>query len=96
MKRHERGRGFVGPGGIQGGHGPGGSGGFMHGEGPRRPGGHGSADEDDASSGRRRFHGGSTMISNPALGYKVHNIGLHGSGSGINDKLLKSCYYIGF
>ena len=31
----------------------------------------------------------STMASNPAPVYKIHNIGLHGSGSSINDKLVE-------
>ena len=30
------------------------------------------------------------MTSNPVPGYRVHNIGLRGSGSGINDKLLET------
>ena len=29
------------------------------------------------------------MAPNPAPAYKIHNIGLHGSGSGINDKLVE-------
>ena len=30
------------------------------------------------------------MTSNPAPGYRAHNIGLRESGSGINDNLLES------